>query len=359
MNERPTGDDIWKKADPNAKHKVRFVASDPFGGGNLRSFWPAYSVNLQPGYSTGCAMHYPGIKEYDTIVIHRPIGAEKPMMIQKFKLAGLRVLIDEDDDLTRVLETKNEIALQEWGPDAQANHKLSMAMADGVTVSSDALVEVFKDINPNIWVCRNYLPAEFSGIHWYGRDSGAPLIGWAGVTQTHLHDLEWIKPFAQTMFNGARFLNIGDPKSPRILGVPAAESHPFQNTAAGLYKLMSKADIGIVPLQDIEFNASKSYLKALEFMTVGVPCVVADFPEQRRLIEHGVDGFLTSDPAEFAEYVQLLVHNWELREKMSVAARIKARSFHVEDHADEWLAAIEGRKPRRKKLASVATRAKN
>ena len=198
--------------------KVRFIASDPFGGGNLRSFWPSQAL-AKAGWAsraeTWVPKPVPG--EYDVVVIHRPLFLAYPKIVRDFQKAGFAVIVDEDDDLTRIHETKNEIGLQEWVPSAVRAHDHAMAMADGVTVTTDALAEVYGGLNANIRICRNYLPRELDGIRWYGQD-GQVRVGWQGITATHAHDLEWIAPVWPELIAGALFTTVGDRKTPRMLG---------------------------------------------------------------------------------------------------------------------------------------------
>lgn len=327
-----------------AESKLRFVASDPFGGGNLRSFWPSAALE-ERGWKARCETYVPTALpgEYDAIVVHRPLFLAFPDKVVKFRKLGTAVLIDEDDDLTRIHQTKNEIGLQEWIPSAVAAHDIAMQIADGVTVSTPQLADVYRKLNSNIFVCRNSLPRDMTAIRFYGRGSDDVRVHWAGITQTHLHDLEWIAPAFEDLMRGALFSTIGDPATPRALGFSGEwESEPFVADPVELYQHMARADIGIVPLLPCEFNEAKSWLKALEYMTVGVPVVATDLPEQRELITHGVNGFLAKTPEEFADCVQTLVWDRDLREDMGQAARARGKELVIENTVGAWETALEG-----------------
>ena len=71
-------------------------------------------------------------------------------------------------------------------------------------------------------------------------------------------------------------------------------------------------------------------------MSVGVPVVATDLPEQRRLIRHGTDGFLASDPFDFAEHVQTLRRDPDLRQEMALRARRRAAELAIEVHGWAW-----------------------
>lgn len=67
----------------------------------------------------------------------------------------------------------------------------------------------------------------------------------------------------------------------------------------------------------------------LEAMASGLPCVVADAPGSKSLVESGVNGYLSPprDTVEFAKCVQNLVDDKKLLFKMGEAARQKALTY--------------------------------
>lgn len=326
-----------------AESSLRFIASDPFGGGNLRSFWPADELRRR-GWQARCEIDIPTPvdNEYDAILIHRPLFPTFPDKVKRFQAAGARVIIDEDDDLTKIHQTKNEIGLMEWVPRAVQAHDIAISIADAVTVATEPLKRVYEKLNPNVTVCRNALPQDFSTIRSYLRD-GYVRVGWAGITQTHRHDLEWIAPAWPQLSAGTMFSTVGDEKTIRFLEHKGPYEHDaFQADPRRLYKYMARASVGIVPLLPCEFNEGKSWLKALEYMTLGVPVVATRLPEQELLITHGENGFLADTPEEMADLVQTLVNDPDLREDMSRAAVRRARELTIEETGDVWEHAILG-----------------
>jgi glycosyltransferase involved in cell wall biosynthesis len=99
---------------------------------------------------------------------------------------------------------------------------------------------------------------------------------------------------------------------------------------------VSRFDIGIAPLKDTEFNESKSYIKALEYAAVGIPCVVSKVGPYRDFVEHGVTGFHAEKPGDWKKYVGELVHNVELRTMMGKSARLKAWDYTIQGNIHLW-----------------------
>lgn len=67
----------------------------------------------------------------------------------------------------------------------------------------------------------------------------------------------------------------------------------------------------------------------LEAMASGLPCVVADAVGSKSLVEHGENGFLA--PADrtglFYDYIQQLIEDGELRQKMADSSYCKAKKY--------------------------------
>jgi glycosyltransferase involved in cell wall biosynthesis len=244
------------------------------------------------------------------------------------------VLIEEDDDLTCIPFRHH------WHPHPAvlARHDQAICLADGLMVSTQRLADVYGQLAQRCWVLPNVLPRRLFDIEGDAPDDGKVRIGWAGIITTHAHDLEWLAPEANRMVTGAVFTTIGDHRTQAALSLRGRidKVFGFSFDEGEFYRGMARADIGIVPLEPCDFNLAKSHLKALEYMALGKPVVATDLPEQRRLIDHGVTGFLASTPAEFVDAVQVLVHDPALRQAMSAAAKAKARTMILEDHIGAW-----------------------
>lgn len=115
-------------------------------------------------------------------------------------------------------------------------------------------------------------------------------------------------------------------------GLPHANLIPkYKNSYFGdwfsqreyFYKLRElKPDIAIMPLDDCEFNHSKSNLKYLEMSMAGAVCVATDLPPYD-CVENKKTGLLVSPNDEQGWYDALdeLIQNKEYRHKLNNAAR--------------------------------------
>ncbi len=311
---------------------VAFVASLS----EVRSWWPAAELRRR-GWRVSVAMAPPAPGVAEVVVFHRPLDGRVVRWMGEQRRAGAVVLVDEDDDLAEIPESNP------FRPDPAALelHDRAVADADGVIVSTPALAGVYgPPLGRRCWVVPNYLPGWVGSRRFHGRPVDV-RVGWAGLVVTHRDDLEWVAPLRPALGRAVLSL-VGDPAALRVLGCGGCRHEFFgwQTRTESLYKLMARADLGIVPLRPSRFNEAKSWLKALEYMTLGKPVVVADLPEQRRLVDDGVSGFVAGSPEEFAGRVAELVADGELRRAMGEAARERARALSLESCGYVWEATL-------------------
>lgn len=95
-------------------------------------------------------------------------------------------------------------------------------------------------------------------------------------------------------------------------------------TGEELAKAYACSDIFFFPSETETFGNV-----TLEAMASGLPCIVADAPGSKSLVESGINGYLSPprDTVQFAECIQKLVDDDTLRAKMGGAARQKALAY--------------------------------
>lgn len=341
-----------------------FIASDIHGGGHLRSIWPA-EVLKQNGWDVWWSTSFINAAPADVVISHRPLDPWAQRSLAALKKDGKIIIVDEDDDLSAIPQRFHQGRYDHEKNDALIkNHDECLVMADGAIFSTDHIARRYGKLQPNHIVMKNYLPAWVNAVEFYkGRDQQPLRVGWAGIVDTHEADLQWIRPYADTLFAGVEFTNVGDMQVPGVIGAHASEAFPFTSDLNDFYRLMAHADIGMVPLDTVGsargLNLGKSWLKALEYCALGKPVVVTDLPEQAALISLTGHGLVASSPQDFAEGVQRLVHDHALRSELGRNAREARGGLAIENHWKEWAAAItqivEAATIRRGKRASVGS----
>lgn len=309
--------------------RIHFAISQSVGGGNLRGVWPAWALR-EAGHEASSGAEVPD--DLDVLVVHRPLARNRAGMVDEARRRGVHVVCDEDDALDLAVDIGNEIAREHWTEDVREIHDTALAQADAVTVSTAPLAEHYRHLNPNITVVRNRLPRRY--VEMQPQRLAVPTVGYMGLLSTHRHDMRWLRPAMADLVPVLETL--GDEWAPLALGIPGSNVLDFTYYPDELYAGLSRWWVGLVPLVDHPFNHSKSWLKALEYMTVGTVPIARRLPEQELLITDGVDGFLVDEPAEMVARANLLAADEATWHQMSAAARARADAEAIEKHVQAW-----------------------
>jgi glycosyltransferase involved in cell wall biosynthesis len=248
------------------------------------------------------------------------------------------MVYDMDDDLWNVPDD-NPAYHYFANPALQDGLREHMQYGHTITVSTPYLAGRIAEEVPNaegrILVVPNTVPAALlthptnAGRHW-------PLtIGWTG-SATHQRDWDDATPHVnralQRAGSNARLVTAG--YKPHKLKV--SEHLMWTRDITEHYARLATFDIGLAPLHPGVFNRSKSHIKALEMMALGVPVIASDSEAYRDLIVHGVNGFLVTRPYEWTGYLSGLINDPDLRARMGAEARQTASEYTSEQLAPVW-----------------------
>ena len=96
-----------------------------------------------------------------------------------------------------------------------------------------------------------------------------------------------------------------------------------------LPEALAGVDINLMPLENTVFHSCKSENKWMEAALVKVPSVMSRNNELEPLIQNGVEGYLCSTKEEWAEALEALITDSELRHKIGKAANKKVLDQYV------------------------------
>ncbi|MCP5462919.1 MAG: glycosyltransferase [bacterium] len=83
--------------------------------------------------------------------------------------------------------------------------------------------------------------------------------------------------------------------------------------------MIQQADIGIVPLLDIDSRRGKAGLTLRNYLLMGIPSVASGIGEHPHIIVNDVNGFLASSPEEWHRYLMTLLTDKQKRSAISSA----------------------------------------
>lgn len=166
-------------------------------------------------------------------------------------------------------------------------------------------------------------------------DFGAPTIGWAG-SMFHQQDFppETVEQFARIRdaFPGARWVSIGH----NYFGWGSTFGW---GPISAYHERLRFVDIGLAPIQHTEFNKSKSWIKALDYMAHGVIPVVERWGQYPELVNDGMTGIVVDDEVEnpWVEGLQYLL-DLDRTEWASLRSHAydTAREYQIGNQVHHW-----------------------
>jgi glycosyltransferase involved in cell wall biosynthesis len=84
---------------------------------------------------------------------------------------------------------------------------------------------------------------------------------------------------------------------------------------------LAEFDIGIMPMPDDEWAKGKCAMKALLYMSMGVPTICTAVGTNREVIQHGENGLLALTRDDWMDCVRSLVSDCDLRKRLGDAGR--------------------------------------
>ena len=334
--------------------KVLVCPSDETGCGKYRMIWPAEALQAQgkdvviqkrPRILANHAINPPAVLDVeipprtDVVVFQRPGSYQISQIIPILQKRGVKVVIDMDDDLETI--HKMNPSFSYYDPSSSPNRnwqwvKKACSMADVVTATTEALLEKYAGKDNGV-LLPNCVPDRFLKVDQPANE--VVTVGWAGWVKTHPEDLQITHGAVNEAISKqpARFMAIGDRDAFNKLQIRNREPniyHPgveFNEYA----DVVSRLDIGIVPLEDSEFNRSKSWLKALEYAALGVASVVSPTPDNMKLVEQGA-AYVARSPKAWRDAIRSLIVNEQERFDLIKRARNVASTWTVEANAWRW-----------------------
>ena len=338
--------------------KVYVMPSDAHGCGHYRLIWPAdvlksqgHDITVMPpkqdtgfmvkvrddnhGNQTLVSATVP--EDADVIVIQRPGHQLQPQLIQMLRANKIAVVVDMDDDMSSI--HPENIAFNVYRPSTPTPLSWKWALescklATWVTTSTPTLQKVYARHGRGS-VLDNYVPRAY--LDFPTHESGQ--FGWAGTTKSHPNDLQITgDAVRRLMSDGYKFKVVGGRSSVRRClrlqeDPDVTGSIPLPRWAATIGE---ELDVGMVPLAPTSFNTSKSRLKGIEYMAVGVPWVASPREEYRKLHRESGCGLLADTPKDWYAKLKLLLDDEVLCKEQIEAGRDYMQAQTYQANAWRW-----------------------
>lgn len=148
-------------------------------------------------------------------------------------------------------------------------------------------------------------------------------VGWIGspLTAKYLH---FIRPALVEVCNGkdTRLVLVGSGD------IEFAETHVEIRAWSEETEVadIQSFDVGIMPLPDEPWTRGKCGYKVIQYMACGKPVIASPVGVNHQMVEHGINGFLVENSAEWVNAIKTFRSSQELRERMGKAGRRKVEN---------------------------------
>jgi glycosyltransferase involved in cell wall biosynthesis len=254
------------------------------------------------------------VRDFDVAFVYREAALLGPPILER-RFARRVPLVFDFDDAIYLPASSAPNRWAAWLKDRLKTGKLCR-LAAHVTVGNEVLAEYARPRSRAVTVVPTtidtdlYLPEARTA-------QPLPVVGWTGSVTTlpYLVQLEEALRVLRRKV-AYRLLVIGGELAVPDLDV---ECRPWR--AATEIADLRPIDVGLMPLPDDPWTRGKCGLKALQYMALGIPPVVAPVGINGTIVENGVNGFHARTNAEWVERVACLLKDPGLRRRLGDAAR--------------------------------------
>jgi glycosyltransferase involved in cell wall biosynthesis len=216
-----------------------------------------------------------------------------------------------------------------------------MRNADGVVVGNSYLSTFAKQFQPDVFIVPSgvALNRYSAKIHSEKPPHEPVVIGWIGtpVTSRYLGLIrEALQRLATT--HTIRLQVVGDPAF-RMEGIEVrALPWNYESEADDVLAF----DVGVMPLEDTNWEKGKCGVKLLQYMASGLPSVASPIGINNDIVQQGETGFLARTTEEWYETLKLLVESSALRRRVGHKARqLVAQKYDTRVVAQDLITSVE------------------
>ncbi|HEX7291647.1 MAG TPA: hypothetical protein VF250_11030 [Conexibacter sp.] len=296
---------------------------------------------------------FEALRQADVVHMWRLFRGPARQLARALREAGVAVVFDNDDDMTRV--PKGSPAYREMkAAREQVAAELSamLRLADLVTTTGAELAGRLRRLGGDVRVVENYVESGFVRERTAAHPPDGVTIGWI-AGQEHrgdLKDLRLRRTLATLLEQqpDVSLISVGVD-----LGVPSdryrhLEHVPFPQ----LPDTIARFDLAIAPIADVSFNRVRSNIKLKEYAAGGVPWLASPIGPYRGLGEEQ-GGRLVPDHG-WSDALSDLVADGAARATLAEQAAAWGRTQTVVRNVGEWEAVFAEAAERAGRTVSVS-----
>ena len=274
--------------------------------------------------------------QFDFIFIHREITPFGPAIFEWIlsRIFNNKIIYDLDDAIW-LKDNKSENRIFTFLKNRSKVNRI-LKLSYKVSCCNNYLASYCKQYNKNVILNPTTIDTDYH-LPKSKRTSNSNkiIIGWTGTHST-LKYLDLVVPILQELELEFEFefmvIANQDPKLKlnNYLFVPWDKSTEIAD--------LQKIDIGIMPLNDSEWEHGKCGFKALQFMALEIPVLVSPVGVNNIIVNHSVTGFHCDVDSDWKRYLTELNSSSEKRIKMGKNGRkYVIKNYSVDSNVDNFL----------------------
>lgn len=272
---------------------------------------------------------------YGVLWVEKELFPWLPCLFENLFLRNCDRIIVDFDDAVFLRYQQHKSSFVRW----QLKDKFDriMCKADHVTVGSRYLFDYAKSLGANV----SLLPSVVDLEKYHVRNEpnkNITTVGWIGSPATEKYLLgisDVLKRLAGLESIQITAVGAASP----LLSELNIQILPW--TLDTEVRRIQQFDIGIMPLQDSQWERGKCGYKLIQYMACGIPSVASSVGMNCEIIEHGKDGFLVRTSEEWIDAINTLLNDGDLYKSVSANAREKVEQrFSVQSCLDEFISVL-------------------
>jgi glycosyltransferase involved in cell wall biosynthesis len=265
-------------------------------------------------------------RDYDAVLINREAALVGPALIERWVASfGKPIIYHIDDPLYIPYRSPSNGVLSYLKFFGKV--KSLCRMSTVVTANSPSHVAFAKQFSSNVWEIPSVVDADiYDGWRPRQDPTAAVCVGWSGSHST--------TPNLQVVREPMRVIGERDDAVIRLIGaadfgVPDVKHIGAMWNPDTEVDDLRQLDIGLVPVPLTPWTPHKFYLKAVQYMALGIPPIATPLGANPSMIEEGKSGFLADDSAAWIADMTRLIEDPDLRLEMGQRAADVAHSRYT------------------------------
>jgi glycosyltransferase involved in cell wall biosynthesis len=279
------------------------------------------------------------VEPFQVALIQRHVDLLPGLGLERAVMDRRRVVLDIDDAVWHTSSPAAGGSRLAWLKGSARKIRWIARRADHVVAGNELLADWLGQYAERVTVVPSLV--ELRGVPIRQHRAGAPIVlGWIGSASTARY-LPRLTAALSALHGAAPELRfelhtVGAPR-PDLPGLDV-RSRPWSENAER--DLLSRMDIGVMPLPDTPWTRGKCAYKALQYMAAGVPVVADDVGITAEVIGNHVAGLISNGDRQWTEALMTLARDPELRRRMGVEGRRRVEEGYSVERWTPTLAAI-------------------